>query len=384
MEHLKAGIITFHRATNYGAVLQTYALQTILLCLGIDVEVIDNRLDRVDLLYSNIRPVITDKNGKITVQSLKEFVSKALKYKESKLKRTVFDIFIDKYLHTSHIFYSSEELRKEEDKYNFFICGSDQIWNLEITDNNGIYFLDFTSSNKKNSYAASFGSINIPECKIGIYQKYLHDFQCISVRELSAINLLKNIYPSEVTCVLDPTFLLSHNLWNKCCKPVNIRIPNEFILFYELYDLKNSALHNFVIELSKATNLYIIHIGKNKKFKYKNNRIDYIPSPDQWIWLFMNATYIVTNSFHGTAFSINFHRIFFTGLLTPDRRPANIRINDLLDRLELSDRKIDYHHEFSISNILSQKINWDSVDYKVNKMKKESISFLTKIISLYQ
>lgn len=384
MEHLKAGIITFHRATNYGAVLQAYALQTILLHFNIDAEIIDNRSDRVDSLYSNTRPSISNKNGKITIQSIKSFVSKTIKHKENKLKRIIFDTFINEYLHTSHMFYSDDDLQKEENKYDFFICGSDQIWNLDITNNNGIYFLNFTSSNKKNSYAASLGSICIPECKAEIYQKYLCDFQYLSVREQSSIATINRIYPGEVTCVLDPTLLLSCSLWKNCCKPVNFKKSDRFILFYELYDLKNSSLHNFVIELSKATGFYIVHIGKNKRFKYKNNRIDYIPSPDQWIWLFMNAAYIVTNSFHGTVFSINFHKNFFTGLLIPDKRPANIRINDLLDSLELSDRKIDYNHNFAMDDLLSQKINWTSVDRKINEMKEDSLRFLSKIIAHYQ
>lgn len=383
MEKLKAGIVTFHRATNYGAVLQAYALQNALLKLGVKSEIIDNRCDRVDLLYSKNRPEKTDKNGKVTAQSVKAFVSWVLKRKDNKLKRYLFDNFIEQYLSISKKFDSRIELIKEEAYYDFFICGSDQVWNLGVTDSNGIYFLDFTSSSKKNSYAASLGSARIDESNINVYRKYLHDFQHVSVREHTNTNVLKEVYKGEITCVLDPTFLLRKEDWSKCCKPVKEIIPTRYILFYELYDMDNTSLHEFTNRLSKATNISIVHIGKNRKYRYKNH-IDCVPAPEQWVWLFKNAEYIVTNSFHGTAFSINFHKEFFTGLLVPDERPANIRLNDILENVSLTDRKIDYSGNYKIEDLLHKKIKWDVVDRKLDKMRDISFHFLNQMVVFYK
>lgn len=382
MEKLKAGIITFHRATNYGAVLQAYALQNALKYLGVDVDIIDNRNDRVDVLYSKFRPSLMDKSRKISYHSILGFISQIINYEVNVRKRKLFDDFIEQYLCISSKYNSYEELQLDECQYDFFICGSDQVWNLGITDNNGIYFLNFTSGRKRNSYAASLGSAQISEFNANIYRNYLKDFSYVSVREKSNVEVLGNVYGKEVKCVLDPTFLLSENDWIRCCVPIDDGIPEKFILFYELYDLDNQKLHEFVIGISKATGYPIVHIGNNRKFKC-HNLINCIPSPDQWVWLFRSAQYVVTNSFHGTVFSINFHKQFYTGLLVPDGRHANVRMNDILNELGLSDRIIDYSEKFD-ENVLLKRVDWRCVDKLLSELKKSSFEFLNEIVQQYK
>lgn len=383
MEELRAGIVTFHRATNYGAILQAYALQVSLFKLGVRADIVDNRNDRIDVKYSNFNPKLFNEKGKLTFNSVKTYLSQTLKLQENIYKRNLFDSFIAEYLKISKTYSSRDELLKDENNYDFFICGSDQVWNLGVTHSNGIYFLDFTSAGKRNSYAASLGSATVSKENIDVYKKFLRGFHKISLREESSIEIVEKAVERHVQLVLDPTFLLKKEDWEACSSSMGSLIPEGYIFFYELYDLKNEAIHNFVTNLSKITDLQVVHVGHNRNFKYKNCR-DVVPSPDQWVWLIKNARFVVTNSFHGTAFSINFHKDFFTGLLNPESRPANVRMKDILQKAGLKNRLIDYTAENVVEKMITGDINWYSVDEKLDVMRADSSDFLKNMITNYR
>lgn len=378
---MKVGIITFQRATNYGAVLQAYALQTKIRSMDVEAYIVDYRNDRVDRMYSCFFPKVLFGKGVNPFVLLKRLVKGLLNLHENRLKRRIFDDFLERYLCRTQKFESFEELRRVQKEFDYFICGSDQVWNLGVTDNDPVYFLKFTTEKKKIAYAASLGTQRLLNEKVEIYKNYLSDFSMISVRERTSEQLLHEITGKEVKYVLDPT-LLFRDEWIKCCEPVAHLENTNYILFYELYDMKNKALQTFTKRLSEILNLKIVHIGKNKYFKGKKV-INIVPKPDQWVWLVMNARYVVTNSFHGTAFSINFNRPFFTGLLLPEDRPANVRMRDLLAELGLESRILDY--ESCYNNIgLDEEIDWKNVEAKLLVLKKNSEVFLSQVLGKHE
>jgi len=372
----KVGIVTFHRAMNYGAVLQTYAFQQKLRNEGLICDVIDQRNDRVDIHYGAHRPKLK-RTGNI-IRNLKMYLSATLHLSEEKHKREIFDSFLRDNLVLSRQCNSKQELQRISDEYDLFFCGSDQVWNLGSIAHNGAYFLDFTESRKKNSYAASIGTEHIRDVDTDEYRLYLSDFNHISVREKASIGEIRRVANKESVWVLDPTLLLTKDDWAKCSSVCEV--PKEYILVYVLYDIDNKKIIDFIERCNKETGLPVVVIGKNKFIKIKD-KIELTPTPDQWVWLFKNATTIITNSFHGTLFSINFHKDFYTGLLMPQSRPANIRLRDVLDFFELNNRIISYDEAGDSAK--STIIEWESVDAKLEMMREKSIEYIRTVIKDY-
>lgn len=359
MKNNKIGTITFHKAINYGAVLQTYALQKALINEGINTEVINytnNKIDNSYKLFHN--------------KSIKKIISDVIYFFVKMKKKKKFNKFINDNIILSEECKSFSDLEKIETNYDMFITGSDQVWNSKHTGMDEGYFLKFVkNSKKKNSYAASFGFNEIPEGKQEIYTEMLKEFNNISVREKNGINIINSlIKPNcDVEIHLDPTFLIDKEDWNKIAK-----IPKEtdYILVFVMQ--KNKTIFEFAEKLAKETGKKIIYISdsfkKRIKAKYK-----YTLSPEEWLGYFINANYIVTNSFHGAAFSIILNKKFYMELQKPPAT-ANSRLEDLLEKFGLQDRKI-----VNGENAVRTDIRWEYVNNIINEEKNKSINYLRKI-----
>ena len=178
---------------------------------------------------------------------------------------------------------------------------------------------------------------------------------------------------------MDPTLLLNKDEWIKCAD--DIRKPPKYILVYQIYDLNNEDLTAFIELTAKRKKIPIISIGENRALKKK---ISVYPSPSQWVRLFLDAECVITNSFHGTLFSINYKKPFYTGLLIPiEERAANVRMRDILAYLGLSDRIIQYDDRTSWGK-MDRKIAWNEVNSRIDKMKNESYQFLKSVCIEYE
>ena len=198
----KIGIITFHRAKNYGAVLQAYALQHTLEQLGSDCEIVDYKCENIDNGYKPFQFSKTD--------PIKSILKSLVMYRKRAKKIEQFSSFYNNYLKISDKTYSNSDISECKNLYDAFISGSDQVWGpgKEGINPDSIYFLSFADDNQKYSYAASFGVADISDVKAMQLRPLLKNFQSFSVREKSALNIVKKITGKNGVCHIDTTFLL--------------------------------------------------------------------------------------------------------------------------------------------------------------------------------
>ena len=357
----KVATITFHRARNYGAVLQAVALQKAIIGLGYDSEVIDYDNRKISSCYDVIQK-----------SSLKIFLFSLFRCSAIKRKNTFFDRFMDKELHKSRKV-KKEDLPQMEDEYDKFITGSDQVWNYLLTGSDGAYFLDFVGDRKKKiSYAASFGIGEIPAEKTAWYREMLQGFDYISVREATGGRLVKSITCMDSVNDLDPVFLLDLPAWKKIMAG---RVPEKKYLF--TYMCSEAAME-YAQKVADEKGLKIINVVYSKSILHPEKnvgdcRIDV--SPEDFLAYLYHAEYVVTGSFHATAFSIIFNKQFKVGV--PDR--VGSRINDLLERTGLQQRVIAAGSSVQEMDV---PIAWDSVNGIVAEGRSRSLANLQRSIEL--
>lgn len=331
MKNIKT--ITFHNAYNYGAMLQTYALQSKIKNLRYETEVINFLSEKLEKDYEV--KFFNFSNG------VKKFISSLTSYSIRKKRAEIFEKFLrEKIKLTEKRYLTIEELRKDSESFDICITGSDQVWNPAIV-YSPAYFLDFGNKKMKRiSYAASFGQEKILkeyEEKVG---EHLKKFDYISVREKSGINLVKELSGKYAVQVLDPVFLLSKNEWRKLENNIvkDFGLEDGYILIYSME--KNPLVMEIAEKLKKYLNKPIVVIHSSygimtqiEILKSKNINIP-VAGPQEFVTLFANADCIVTNSFHGTAFSIIFDKPF----LSVPHSTRNTRLQSILELLKLEKR----------------------------------------------
>lgn len=349
---MKNLIITFCNTSNYGAILQAYALQHIL-----------NQKNETYLLnYDLCKP----KENKTL---LRKFISSIINI----IFKQKFKRFLRKNSLVTHKIDSIKLLEKEVVKYNNVICGSDQVWNIDITKkDSSIFMLDFDMPENINrfSYAASFGTKKISDTAKKKLKKVLPKYKKISVREESAKTILKEIGFENVDVVLDPTLLLEKQEWNKICKKNEIK--EQYIFIYCLED--TLEFRKTVDYIANKLNLPIVDMCRKKRFKSKTINKPYI-GPDEFVSLIKNAEFIITNSFHGTVFSILFEKNF----ITIEHTTRGTRQKNILKKLGLDDRLCSNVDKNKINKCLESTINYVDVNEKLSKERREALKFIDYI-----
>ena len=352
----KIGVITFHIALNYGAVLQAYALQTFLNAQGYESSLIDYFPET----FKTERKIIDSK-------SLNGFIKSLAKYPKYRQKINSFDRFLSK-CNLSKKYSNSLDLAKLNENFDAFISGSDQVWNQKWNFQDPTYYLTFAKPNKKCSYAASFGSSiddTLFETEI---KNHLSSFNRISVREnAAAVYLQSKLKNKDIETNVDPTLLLAKEEWNKL---VSKKKEKPFILLYTLED--NEKLIALAKKEAKKRNLRIVQI--RDVFKKEDPEISYASciSPQHFVSLFAKADFIITNSFHGLVFSIIFEKEFLVAKQTYKNAP-NERLTSLLKELRLENRELE--------NFIDAPIDYKLVKEQILKEKEKSISYFKKIES---
>lgn len=375
----KIGIITIVKANNYGAELQSYALQQKLNMLGYDAEIIDYLFYKNPLFRKTqkAKPVFKFSLKKqikefafIKLQNLKNIFFR----KNVKLRNKKFDLFHKENTRFSETFFTIDKLYDTELHYDVYISGSDQIWNPNLYSSLEPYFLTFAPKDaKKISYASSFGISCLPYQYIEKYKRWLEGYKAISVRENTGVKIIEQLgLKSE--WVLDPTLLLTKGEWTKIEKPVNV--PDKYILIYELID--SPYLKHLASDISKRYGHKVVKICKDAyKPKDKNDFINISDAgPAEFIYLFNHANFIITNSFHGSAFSINFNKSFY--VIIPKNKDNNSRQKSILELFGLNDRII--YEGQDINDINIDKINFDEINKELDTQRKLSLNFLKKNI----
>lgn len=353
----KIGVLTFHRAINYGAVLQTYALQKFLKRQNFNASVLDYRCLKIEKDY---------KLNFFTFNIKKLISSLVLLSKKFK-----FNKFINKNIVLTKPVYNKEDLENISKELDYVCVGSDQVWNGRWTDNDKRYYLDFTDSYKKISYAASLGKNAMSLKEKTEYTELLNDFKKLSVREQSSAELLSGFLNKNISTHLDPVFLLEKNEWNKVAKTIR---DSNYVLVYMLVPSDN--LIKKAIDLAKRKNLNVIILNDNIRKRYNIEYRRFV-SIEKFLGYFKNASYVITNSFHGTAFSVVYEKNFFVELQTYKNAP-NMRMIDLLKVFDLNERIFDENSDLSIYN----NINYHIVNRKKYKMIKEVTDYFNELKDL--
>lgn len=352
----KAGIVTFHHAQSYGALLQTYALQQFMLDNGIDNEVVNYRSKFLEDRAHPFRYI----KGK----SLKNYAASFFYAPRITALRRKVDAFGRTHLRmTAPCTPETVALRTED--MDLLIAGSDQVFNPTCAGFDPVYFLEFAPDHKKFSYAASFGTTTIPEEKKDAYRNRLMGFQSLSVREESGQKLVQELINRESDIHVDPTFLLTKQQWDTFL-PGKDRRPYIFLFTV----LKPRRLVDYALKLSEQTGLPILWL--NFRHKVKNRRITYIDSvpANEFVELIKNAAYVCTNSFHGNAFSLIYHKEFVVE--TDTLSGENSRSKELMRRLGLSSRALAGENWPEAQ----QTTDWSVVEDYLSKERERSRTYL--------
>lgn len=371
---MKIKTITCHDVYNYGASLQAYALQQYLTELGHEVQIIDYFPDYMDVNYrvrwnKYVIPEVSSLYkiryipGIRTLYRIKMSIQKMKFIWEKSGRKKAFDRFKMQYLSlTPKRYRNIEDLRGAKLSADVFIAGSDQIWNPLF--NNGrdpSFFLQF-GEGRKMSYAASFGVSSLSSMDRENMQRWLSSFCKISVREKTGLKLLDGLGISGVQ-VPDPVFLLTKEYWGRLASS---KFGNEkFVLVYNLGPLMQS-IKECAQQLAHNHGLKIVAVEELANISYADIRIT-DAGPCEFIELFVKASYVVTNSFHATSFSILFNIPFFSYI----KNATSSRITDLLKSCGLEARLN--------SKDLNTDIDWYEVNAKVAAFKGIGIRFLDSI-----
>lgn len=351
---LRVAIITFHRAVNYGAVLQTYALSRYLTDSGYDVKVLDYRSNAIEDSYKiKFAP---------NLYSLKQMLLKPLSDKKKKR----FYRFVENNIPHTDSLYSTEDLKAEARKYDFIITGSDQVWNSQWTNGDEAYMLNFCNDEQKISYAASIGKSNVSEEEKQLFKKNLQSFRRISVREKTGKDLLDSVIRKNISVNCDPVALLGKEAWEQVAI---LPEENNYVLVYML--VKSDSLMNAAVEYGKKNGKQVIIINDNIRKQYPVTYKRYI-SPEKFVGLFRKADCVFTNSFHGTMFSIIFEKEVYVELQKYKGAP-NSRFVDLLAKLGMENSVL----EDGRVNDNYGKPDYGFVKEKLKQMKDETDEYFS-------
>ncbi len=338
---MKVGILTFHRATNYGTALQAFATEKGIKKLGVDAEIIDYRPQYIERTLK-VRKL---KNAGSLKEVASILVHSIVYPKMAQRKSENFKNFFSLMNISDTVCNTTGDTAKASDKYDVVLSGSDQLFNRNVTGDDMTYFLPF-EHRRKVTFSSSFGERSLKADRIGEIAPYFSQFDMLSVREKSALNIVSEIKKvnentKDAVHVLDPTFLLTKDEWNEYASE-ELKLKNEkYILTY--YMIETPLLRAITKALQEKTGLKVVNLKPSKKqaLLHQGKNLAFA-GPSQFLECYKNASYVVTNSFHGTAFAINFGVPFFTSTLPVSMAgEVNARLTDLCELCDVSHRFID-------------------------------------------
>lgn len=362
---MKIGILTFHNAINYGAVLQCYSLQEVLRVRGHEVDVIDYRNSFVED-YAKLIPFVPMLEEKGLFNKAKFLLKNIKLYRKKCIIRKVFDSFVNNRLNLSCRISSLSDL---SDKYDCIVFGSDQIWNPKICGGFDIaYYGQFPKKNIKFIvYAASIGNISdVNESEWKQIESYIGVYDQISVREIELKNAIESRFHIQVSHCIDPTLLVDPVILSKIAKQP---LEDNYIFMYNV--LKDDNSEGFADYIATQLGCKVI-IGQSKpKIRSlrhnKNNILVESLSPEEFLGYVKKARVVIGNSFHTVAISIAFRKDFYS-----IESKKSERIKALLSQLDLLDR----HYKSTDRRIAMSKIDYLPVYRKLPVIKDLSFQYL--------
>ena len=369
MNNKKVGIITVHRNVNYGANLQAFASCKFINNAGYNAEIIDYyppEIDKDNYLFSWLKLSYDHGKSKSVLHNLKLITALALSAPEKNKRLKSFYSFRKNHCRLSPEYTSFEEI--QNGNYTDVVCGSDQVWNPDITDGiRSLYFGDVNGATNKISYAASLGRASYNESDEKKVAELIRKMDYVSVREEKSIDYIKNISGKDVVGVCDPVFLLPEEEYEKIAKPLKAKKP--YLLVYSV--INNQDMLRSAKKYAEQNGLTLVEICPNKK--RSENHIQFTEkSPEEFLGAIKDAEIVVTNSFHGTAFSLIFQKEFYVF----DNKARGSRITNILNKAGLEGRIVEDEIEEALP------IDYEIVNEKLNDYIEPSKHFLLSALSV--
>lgn len=355
----KVGIITISDYNNYGNRLQNYAVQEVIKKLGLYPDSIQN----IDGIYK--------KNYiKVFKYNLLNFIKYI--YPKRKYKRNRNFLKFNKNIKKSKFLIDKSHIdNKINDYYDYFVVGSDQVWNPNFDRLSNLDLLEFATDNKKISFSASFGVSNLLDCYNNKIRKSIGKFKALSVREDAGKKIVEDITGrKDVQVLVDPTMLLTAEEWDKVSKKPDKLKSEKYILNYFLGEL-SEARKKEINRIAKENDCEVINLlDKNDPF--------YCTGPAEFLYLEKNAFLICTDSFHSSVFAILYNRPFIVFNREENIASMNSRIETLINKFNLKNR------EYNEKEITKENLEHDYTEaYQILKKEKEkSIEFLKKAFGI--
>lgn len=358
-------VITRHAPSNYGSLLQSIATITILERLGCRCEIIDYiRKDEQGL--KAILTVLNNKEG-WNGNFIKKMLFILFRYPEEKIAERKFERMRSQFLKLTVKCTTIKELSALT--ADVFMTGSDQVWGPTITGKyDEAYFLSFVRDAPKIAFAASFGRTDFNDSILSAYKSLLSAYKAIAVRENTAVDLLERMGIPCVGQVLDPTLLLTGDEWSKFINRKS-SLPQRYVLVYQLHN--NPTLNEYAKNLAAHVGLPLYRVSPTFHQFRRGGRFIYLPDLGDFLSAIKNCSYFITDSFHGTAFALNFNKQFI-GILPNNKTES--RNQSILKLTGLENRIVTDFKDFSICD--------DMIDYKrVNEVlcteRKKSLNILS-------
>lgn len=378
---MKIGILTQPLFTNYGGILQNYALQRVLKDLGHEVYTIDRSFPPKSY---HIKCASIIKYSLFRLFGEKKRIKRWLTKKEYSAISLNTEKFIDKYIQRTKTITNNKELfqLKEEYLFDAYMVGSDQVWRPKYSPNISNYFLDFVANDKtvrKIAYGASFGTDKweLSKKETSEFKSLLKNFDAVSVRENSAIDLCREFFDVDVDLVLDPTLLLSKEDYFSLIS--SGYPPNKTGNLFS-YILDNDSNKNKIVNyISHRKKIKSIEVKPNKDIfdlgKYRLDDYTY-PAVEKWIKTICEAEFVVTDSFHGTVFSILFNKPFIS-IINKERGAT--RFYSLTKLFGLEDRLIEEYSD-KLDLIVEKPIDYKRVNAILEGLRQDSINFINNAL----
>lgn len=365
-------VITRHAPTNYGSLLQAIATQRVIMNLGHECRII-NYIPKCE---TGVRMAITqlEQKTKWRHNPIKKAIYLMVAEPETLLMDRKFLAMRKKYLLMGPCCATTGELKKlyAEKKDEVFLTGSDQVWGPISTGHyDPTYFLDFVpKSSRKLAFAASFGKAIFDEQTLKEYGVLLKKYDSLAVRENVAVELLKKMDISAKQ-VLDPTLLMDADAWSEYVKPM--KKPEKYVLVYQIH--ANSDLDHYAVKFAEKAELPLLRVSPLLHQAKRSGKFVYCPDISGFLDLIKNAAYMVTDSFHGTAFAINFNTQFVEVLPNTGTSSRN---QSILELTGLTDRIVRDLNDFSY---IDQEIDFKEANEKIGISRIESIRILEEMLA---
>lgn len=361
--------LTRHAVSNYGSVLQAYATQTALEKLGCNAVCIDYyRTDEKteNIVDTRLKSVSTKWNK----NALTRIVFKATQKPVYKFADKRFKEYRKIVKVTDREFNSEEELKNDIPKADIYMTGSDQVWNTVVCGKiDPVYFLSFLPKEaKKIAYAASFGGASVADSDKENIKNWLEQYDEVTIRENSGVKIASEL-GINAKQVLDPTFLLDKNEWEKII--LNRSCNEKYVLVYQLHP--NKQFDTYAKKFAKKKGLKLYRISHCFHHFVRSGKFICCPSIGEFLWYIKNAEYFLTDSFHGTAFSIGLNTQFVDVL----PKSYSERISSILQLIGYENRILKSYSNFDIAN---EKIDFNIVNEKISEEREKSFAILKSMI----